>query len=59
MPLSEAQKKAKEKYTKEKVFRMLLEFYPGDKEIIEYLQALDNRQGYIKQLIRDDMKKTK
>ena len=41
----------------EKNFRMLLEFYPTDSEIIEYLKTLDNKQGYIKQLIRDDLKK--
>lgn len=54
---SEAQKKAKEKYMKEKTYRMILEFYPPDADIIEYLKTLDNKQGYIKQLIRDDFKK--
>lgn len=28
-----------------------------DEDIIEYLSTLDNKQGYIKELIREDMKK--
>ncbi len=60
MSTPEAQKRAKGKYMKEKTFRVGLEFYPPDKEIVEYLKTLDNKQGYIKQLIRDDYKnKTK
>ena len=53
---TEAQKKAKGKYMKEKTYRVGLEFYPPDADIIEYLKTLDNKQGYIKQLIRDDFK---
>ena len=29
-----------------------------DKDIIEYLEQITNVQGYLKQLIREDMKKT-
>ena len=28
-----------------------------DEDIIEFLSALNNKQGYIKELIREDMKK--
>lgn len=28
-----------------------------DEDIIEFLSTLDNKQGYIKELIREDMKK--
>lgn len=53
---SEAQKRADQKYNA-KVKKMLLEFYPTDKDIIEHLDNLDQpKQTYIKALIRKDMK---
>lgn len=30
-----------------------------DNDIIEYISALSNKQGYIKKLIREDMKRSK
>ena len=54
---SEAQKKAKAKYKAEKVKKMLLEFYPTDAELLEHLEKQPKKQTYIKNLIREDMKK--
>lgn len=54
---TEAQKRAKAKYKKEKVKTMLLEFYPADAELVEHLEKQDKKQTYIKNLIREDMKK--
>ncbi len=54
---SEAQKKAKAKYKAEKVKKMLLEFYPTDAELLEHLEKQPKKQTYIKNLIREDIKK--
>jgi len=54
---SEALKRAKAKYKAEKVKKMLLEFYPTDAELLEHLDKQDKKQTYIKNLIREDMKK--
>lgn len=54
---SEAQKRAKDKYKKEKVKKMLLEFYPTDAELLEHLEKQDKKQTYIKNLIRADIEK--
>ena len=54
---SEALKKAKAKYKAEKVKKMLLEFYPTDAELLEHLELQPKKQTYIKNLIREDMKK--
>lgn len=56
--ISEAQKRASEKYdlthTKQIKLKLNLE---TDKDILERLDEVDNKQGYIKGLIRDDIKK--
>ena len=56
MALTDAQKKAKAKYTNEKVKRLTVSFYPSEAELWEKLQEQDNKQGYIKDLIRKDLK---
>ena len=56
---SESQKKAAKKYKekyKEKVNRITTDFYPADKELWDHVQSQGNKQGYIKSLIRKDMK---
>lgn len=59
MEQTEAQKRAKAKYKKEKVKTMLLELYPTDADILEQLEKQPPRtkQTYIKALIRADIKK--
>lgn len=54
---SEALKRAKAKYKAEKVKKVLLEFYPTDAELLEHLEKQDKKQTYLKNLIREDMKK--
>jgi hypothetical protein len=54
-PLTEAQKRAKKKYYSKEVKKILLEFYPSDAELYEKVQAQENKQGYIKDLIRKDI----
>ena len=53
-PLTEAQKKAKAKYNS-KVTKVSIEFYPADAELLEYIQQQENKQKYIKDLIRKDI----
>lgn len=57
MERSEAQKRADKKYKSEKVKKVLLEFYPTETELIDHLNKQDKKQTYIKNLIREDMKK--
>ena len=53
---SEAQRRAVKEYRK-KVKRFGLEFSPTESELWEHLQQQENKQGYIKNLIRADMAK--
>ena len=55
MALSEARKRAKAKYN-EKVTKVTIEFYPSDKDLLQKLQEQESKQGYIKDLIRKDLK---
>ena len=56
MALTDAQKRAKAKYKSTNVKKILLEFYPSDMELYEKVQEQPNKQGYIKDLIRKDLK---
>ena len=56
--MTEAQKKAVKKY-KQKVKRMTVDFSPAEAELWQHINKQDNKQGYIKSLVRGDMKKGK
>lgn len=56
MPDTPAQRKAKAKYRKEKVGQLTVYFFPGDADILEYLNTKENKAGYVRDLIRADMK---
>ena len=60
MPSSEAQKRASAKYNKNNTrlitIRLMLS---SDADILNYLDSLPNKQGYIKSLIRADMARAK
>ena len=56
MALTDAQRRAKAKYKSNNVKKILLEFYPSDAELYEKVQEQPNKQGYIKELIRKDIK---
>lgn len=54
-----AQIRANEKYDKAHTTGVYLKLNKEtDKDILEYLASVPNRQGYIKQLIRDDIAKS-
>lgn len=54
---SEAQKRADRKYKETKVKRFTMDFSPADMELYEHIQKQDKKQTYVKDLIREDMKK--
>lgn len=57
---SKAQIRASAKYDKEHTTGLYLKLNKEtDSDIIEKLQAVDNKQGYIKDLIRKDLKGTR
>ena len=56
---SEAQLRASEKYDKANTKQVILKLNKKtDKDILTHLDALPNKQGYIKELIREDMNTT-
>lgn len=56
--MTEAQKRAKAKY-RAKGKRLTVDFYPTEIDLINHVEKKPQKQTYIKQLIRDDMEKTK
>lgn len=57
MPMSDAQKRASERYRKKSVRQFLLRFYPADVELWEWLQEQPQKQEYLRRLIRQDMER--
>lgn len=53
--MTDAQKRAKAKY-REKTNRLAVDFYPTESDLWEHINKQDNKQGYIKSLVRRDMK---
>ncbi len=55
--VSVAQKRAAAKYAREKTKTITLRLYPTDTDILEHLGRQENKQGYLKKLIRADMER--
>lgn len=56
--MTSAEKKAKAKYDRKNTIQVKLKLNKNtDKDIIEALENSDNKQGYIKRLIREDLQK--
>lgn len=55
MAVSDAQRRANERYRKESVRQATVRFYPTEADLWEWLQAQPNKAGYMKELIRHDM----
>jgi hypothetical protein len=53
--MADARSKATEKYRKANVKSFNVKFFPSDAEVLEYFQGKENRNQYIKDLIRKDM----
>lgn len=54
---TEAQYRASQKYKKNNVKRITVDFSPVDADLWEYIQTQPNKQGFIKALIRESMNK--
>lgn len=54
---TDAQYRASQKYKREKVKRITVDFSPVDSDLWEHIQSQPNKQGYIKALIRADIGK--
>ena len=54
--MTEAQKRAKDNYRK-KCKKITIEFYPTEADLLEHLEKQPQKQTYIKNLIREDIKK--
>lgn len=55
---TEAQKRSTNKFHKTHIKQFNLKLHKTiDKDIIDYLESLENKQGYLKDLIRKDMDK--
>lgn len=55
MALSEAQKRAQNKYNREKVHPMAVRFYPAEEELWQHVTSFDNRSAFVKDAVRDDL----
>lgn len=56
---TDAQYRASQKYKKEKVKRITVDFSPKESDLWDHVQGQPNKQGYIKGLIRADMENKK
>ncbi len=54
---SAAQLRAAQKYKKEKIKRITVDFSPAEAELWKHIQQQPKKQTYIKDLIRADMEK--
>ena len=52
MATSESQKRATARYQKANTKMRSVRFYPSERDILAWLDAQPNKQGYIKDLIR-------
>ena len=53
---TESQRKANKKYDKNNTKQLMLKLnLKTDKDILDKLNSVDNKQGYIKKLIREDI----
>ena len=56
---SAAQLRAAQKYKREKIKRITVDFSPAEAELWEHIQNQPKKQTYIKDLIRADIEKNK
>ena len=60
MAISEAKKKADEKWKKANLRQIKFSFNrTGDKDVLDKLDSVENKTEYVRELIRDDIKKVK
>lgn len=52
---TDSQKRARDKYNREKTKCVSIRFFPSDMELLGWLDEQPSKAGYIKDLIRADM----
>lgn len=57
MPQTDAQKRATARYVKNNVHTLSVRFFPKDKDLWEWIATQDNKQEYMRELVRQDMEK--
>ena len=57
MSATEAQKRARAKYKREKVQQKAVAFYPAEVELLAHAEAQGAFATYVKRLIREDMRR--
>lgn len=55
--MKEGQRKALNKYRKSKCKQLNITLFPKDQDIIDYLEGVESKAAYIRELIREDMKR--
>lgn len=55
--VSDAQKRANAKYRKERMRQVTVRFSPNEMDVYEFLRGRENISGYLKRLVREDMKR--
>lgn len=56
---TQAQIEANRRYKQKSVKRITVDFYPSDIELYEHIQTQNNKQAYIKELVRNDLNNKK
>lgn len=59
MAATDAQRRAQAAYRKKSVRQISIRFYPADADVWDWLQSRENRQGYVRDLIRADMERAR
>lgn len=54
---TDAQKAARARYVKNNVKRVLVSFYPTDKDVFEWLDTKEAKPAYIRALLRREMER--
>lgn len=57
MAQTDAQKRATAKYRKSKMKSVTVAFGPSERNLLDHLDTVPNKAGYIKDLIRADMER--
>lgn len=55
--VSDAKRRAKDKYNSEKMKQVIVRFSPREIELYDHLYDQPNKMGYIKRLIKEDMER--
>lgn len=55
--MSDAQARATNRYRKQNVKSFNVKFFPADADLIEWMDGIEGKNGYIKDLIRQDMER--